>query len=108
MSKSNKSNFIETTVEDALGLSAEELYIIDLKIDLGQLLKHVRTKVRKLSQEKLGSLLDLKQPRIALMEAGDPSVSIEAYVTAFYKLGKEMEAGKIFSRSRREDASVVV
>ena len=61
---------------DFLGLSDEEAAYIELKLKLANSLKAMRTK-RHLTQAGLAKLINSSQSRVAKMETGDPSVSID-------------------------------
>ena len=74
------------TVSEFLGLSDEEAVLIELKLDLARAVKAERVR-RKLTQDELGRLLESSQSRVAKMEAGDPSVSIDLLVRALLRLG---------------------
>ena len=73
-----------------LGLSDEELEYIEIKIALSQLVKEQR-KRRGLTQQRAARLIRSSQSRVAKMEAGDPSVSIDLYVKSFIALGGSRE-----------------
>ena len=72
--------------KDFLGLSAEESAYIDLKLALAHSLKK-RRQEKRLTQIELAELLRSSQSRIAKMEAGDPSVSIDLLVRSLLALG---------------------
>lgn len=74
------------TVNEFLGLTDEEAVLIELKLDLARAIKAERTH-RKMTQEELGEKLGSSQSRVAKMEAGDPSVSIDLLVRALLRLG---------------------
>ena len=74
-----------------LELSDEELQYIEIKIALSQLVKAQR-KRRRLTQERAARLIGSSQSRVAKMEAGDPSVSIDLYVKSILALGGSQEA----------------
>lgn len=74
------------TVQEFLGLTAEELALIEMKLSLAQNLKRRRLK-QGLSQVELAKALGSSQSRIAKMEAADVSVSMELLVQALLKLG---------------------
>jgi len=73
-----------------LELSEEELHYIEIKIALSQLVKEQR-KRRRLTQERAAQLIGSSQSRVAKMEAGDPSVSIDLYVKSIIALGGSRE-----------------
>jgi DNA-binding XRE family transcriptional regulator len=67
-------------------LTDEEEAVIDLKLALARAVREERSK-RKLTQNQLGRLLGSSQSRIAKMEAGDPSVSIDLLVRSLFRMG---------------------
>ncbi len=74
------------SVEDFMDLSAEESAYIELKIRLSESLKKRRAK-ENLSQVELAKRVKSSQSRVAKMEAGDPSVSIDLLVKSLLALG---------------------
>ncbi len=74
------------TTEEFLGLTQEEAAFIDLKLHLAQNLKEQRQK-RKLTQAQLAQMLNSSQSRVAKMEAGDPSVSLDLLIRSLFALG---------------------
>ena len=74
------------SAKEFLGLTDAEAAVIELKLELAKALKEQRTR-RKISQEQLGRMLGSSQSRVANMEAGDPSVSIDLLVRSFFKMG---------------------
>lgn len=69
-----------------LGLSDEEMEYIEIKIALSQKVKELRI-LRKLTQEEMAKLIGSSQSRVAKMETGDPSVSIDLQVKSLIALG---------------------
>ena len=69
-----------------LGLSSEEAAYVELKLALSRNLQTTR-KEKNLTQEELARLLKSSQSRIAKMEAGDPSVSLDLLVRSLLVLG---------------------
>jgi DNA-binding XRE family transcriptional regulator len=74
------------SVRDFLGLSAIEEALVELRLTLSRSLKERRTR-RSLSQEQLAKMLGSSQSRIAKMEAGDPSVSIDLLIRSLLAMG---------------------
>lgn len=74
------------SANELLELSAEELTVIDLKIALGSALKKRRQKSR-LTQTAFAKTISSSQSRVAKMEAGDPSVSMDLLVKSMLTLG---------------------
>lgn len=69
-----------------LNLSAEESYFIELKLKLADDLKKRRAR-RKISQQQLAELIGSSQSRVAKMERGDASVSIDLLVKSLLAVG---------------------
>lgn len=81
----DNAQWVETTVTEFLGLTPQEEAYIELKLKLSQKLKELR-KERALTQNALAELIASSQPRVAKMEAGDPSVSIDLLVRSLFAL----------------------
>ena len=90
--KQTKRNRLEAAgwkigdVEDFLDLSNDDMEYMEMKLALSELLKTKRRK-RKISQVKLAALIDSSQSRVAKMESGDSSVSIDLLVKSLLALG---------------------
>jgi len=74
------------STKEFLGVTDEEKAVIDLKLALANAVREERAK-RKLTQDQLGRLLGSSQSRIAKMEAGDPSVSIDLLFRSLLRMG---------------------
>jgi predicted XRE-type DNA-binding protein len=72
--------------KDFLGLSPEESAYIDMKMALSQALVQKR-KQRRLTQLELARKLNSSQSRVAKMEKGDPTVSVDLLVKALLAMG---------------------
>jgi len=81
-----KRGWVVGTAKQFLGLSDEEAALIELKLDLAAGVRTRRLE-RKLSQEALANLIQSSQSRVAKMEAGDRSVSMELLTRALLALG---------------------
>ena len=84
--KLEKKGWKVGSTTDFLALSEEESAYIDLKLSLSSALKKQRLK-KKLSQVQLAKKMNSSQSRVAKMEAGDPSVSIDLLVKSLLALG---------------------
>ena len=85
---------------DFLGLSDEEAAYIEVKLKLANSLKAIRVK-RHLTQAGLAELINSSQSRVAKMETGDPSVSIDLLVKSLFVLGAtEKDIAKTISSSK--------
>ena len=74
------------SVEEFLGLSEEESKYVELKLKLSQSLKELR-QARKLSQTEFAKRIRSSQSRVAKMESGDPSVSLDLLIRSLLALG---------------------
>lgn len=74
------------SVQDFLGLSDADAALIELKLSLSRSLRDRRQR-RGLSQVELAKRLRSSQSRVAKMEAGDPSVSMDLLVSSLLVLG---------------------
>jgi DNA-binding XRE family transcriptional regulator len=96
-----KSGWKVGTVDEFLGLSPSETAYIEMKLGLSSSLRERRLK-KKLSQEDLARLIESSQSRIAKMEAGDPSVSIDLLVKSLLALGaSRKELARVISTTSR-------
>ena len=88
------------TVKEFLGLSDEESAYIELKIKLAAGLRE-RRRQKGLSQLDLAAKLQSSQSRVAKMEAGDPSVSLDLLVRSLITLGSsDRELSQIIATRR--------
>jgi len=78
------------SVQEFLGLSDEEAAYVELKHQLAKELKELRRR-NKLTQTRTAKLLESSQSRVAKMEAGDPSVSLDLLFRSLWKLGASSE-----------------
>jgi DNA-binding XRE family transcriptional regulator len=74
------------TAEEFLNLSPEESAYVDLKLALSKTLQETRRE-KKMTQEQLARLLKSSQSRVAKMELGDPSVSLDLLVRSLLAMG---------------------
>ncbi len=75
-----------TTVQEFLGLSDEDMAIIEVKVALAKRLRTQRTRAG-LSQVDVARIVRSSQPRVAKMESADRTVSIDLLVKALVKTG---------------------
>jgi hypothetical protein len=93
------------STKEFLRLSDEEAAYIDLKLRLANGLKQRRRR-RRLTQVALARALRSSQSRVAKMEAGDPSVSIDLLVRSLLALGTSArELSRIVASSQPSTAS---
>ena len=74
------------STQEFLGLSPAEAAYIELKIALSDKLKERRQRQR-VTQQDLARVLGSSQSRVAKMEAGDPTVSLDLLLRALFALG---------------------
>lgn len=84
-------------VKEFLGLSAEDEAYIEVKLKLARSLREVR--IRKgLGQVRAAKIIHSSQSRVAKMEAGDPSVSLDLLMRSHLALGTKLpELGRIIA-----------
>ena len=106
-----KRNRLETkgwkvgSAKDFLDLSAEESAYIEMKLELAETLRSQRAR-HKLTQTELARLVNSSQSRVAKMEAGDPSVSMDLLVRSLLALGaSKRRVAKIISPARFSSAT---
>lgn len=77
------------SVQEFLGLSDADAALIEMKLALSRTLRDCRQR-RGLSQVELAKRLRSSQSRVAKMEAGDPSVSMDLLVSSLLVLGASL------------------
>jgi DNA-binding XRE family transcriptional regulator len=73
---------------DFLGLTEEELALIEIKLSLANGLRRLRSE-EALTQEDVASRIGSSQSRVAKMEAADSSVSLDLLVRTLLSLGAD-------------------
>src|SRR5262245_36747694 len=76
------------SVREFLGLSEAESRLIEIRLALSRGLRAKRER-KRLTQAGLARLVGSSQSRVAKMETGDPSVSIDLLVRALLALGAD-------------------
>ena len=85
------------TPADFLGLSPDESAFVEVKLALSKCLRETRLK-KKLSQQEVARVMQSSQSRIAKMEAGDPTVSIDLLIRSLLAIGVTPKIiGKVIS-----------
>ncbi len=79
------------SVDEFLGLSKKESDFIELKLALSEALSE-RRKQSNLTQTQLAKMLKSSQSRVAKMEKGDPTVSIDLLVKSLLAMGATKES----------------
>ena len=89
------------SVDDFLGLDEVESQFVDIKLALARLLRATRTR-RRLTQFELAEKLGSSQSRVAKLEAGDPTVSVDLLVRSLLAAGaRPSELAKAVAVKRR-------
>ena len=101
MRESNRRKLAEKgwttgSVKDFLGLSKEEEAYIELRLKLADGLK-LKRQSKGVTQTELALSLKSSQSRVAKMESGDPTVSLDLLVKSLLALGT----------SRKQLASII-
>jgi len=74
------------SADDFLGLTPQESEYLDLKIKLSTQLREIR-RIKKMSQEDMARYIGSSQSRVAKMESGDSSVSVDLLVKSLIAVG---------------------
>lgn len=86
--------------QEFLELSSEEASYIELKLKLADGLRERRRR-RRLTQVELARRVRSSQSRVAKMEAGDPSVTLDLLIRSLLALGaSNRELARIISLSK--------
>ncbi len=93
-----RAGFAVGGAADFLGLSAEEAALVEMRLALSRALRERRA-AAGLTQTGLARLTGSSQSRVAKMEAGDPSVSLELLIRALLAAGaSRREVGQALAR----------
>ena len=74
------------SADEFLGVSREESQYIELKLALSQALTELRRQ-NNLTQHQVAKILKSSQSRIAKLESGDPSVSLDLLIKSLLAMG---------------------
>lgn len=93
-----RAGFAVGSAGDFLGLSEEEAALLEMRLVLSRALRERRT-AAGLTQGALARLTGSSQSRVAKMEAGDPSVSLDLLIRALLAAGaSRREVGQALAR----------
>jgi DNA-binding XRE family transcriptional regulator len=88
-----------------LNLSPDEAAYVELKVKLASKLRGWRQQHR-LTQGDLARIVGSSQSRVAKMEAGDPSVSLDLLIRTFLAVGvSDRQIARIIATPRRATAA---
>ena len=82
----NKLGWQTGDIDDLLELTDAELSYIELKIQIGLLLKEIR-QTNNQTQKQAAAAAETSQSRFVNLEAGDPSVTIDRQIRALFSNG---------------------
>jgi len=107
----SRKDWREGTVQDLLGLSSADMALVETKVALTRALRHQRLGAQ-LTQADVARAMHTSQSRVARIEAGDPSVSLDLVFKALYCVGMTpqdvggfiREAASTYSAPRRRKA----
>src|SRR2546425_11522622 len=93
------------SVQEFLALSDEESRYIELKLKLSDAFKKERRR-KGLTQIEAARVLRSSQSRVAKIEAGDPSVSVDLLIRSLFALGTtSRELGRVVASPERASAT---
>jgi DNA-binding XRE family transcriptional regulator len=101
-----KAGFRVASAAEFLGLSDEEQAFVTMKLELVDGVRTLRTELQ-VTQAELAKRLGSSQSRIAKLEAGDRSVSLDLLMRALLSLGanRKQIANLIGQAQRRKPAA---
>ena len=91
MAELEAKGFKVGAVQEFLDLTDEEMEILELRVALVKALRTLRQETLDLSQETFAELIGSSQSRVAKMEAGDPSVSLDLLLKTLVRGGVTRE-----------------
>ena len=90
--------------QEFLDLSDEEMALVEMKLALGRDLKERRQR-KRLSQAEFARRIRSSQSRVAKMEAGDATVSMDLLIRSLLTLGaSRRDLARSIEESRRRSA----
>ncbi len=102
------AGFRVVEVQDFLGLSDDEMQIVELRVALGRNVRRLR-EAQNLTQQQLAARFQSTQSRVAKIEAAAPDVSLDLMIRGFFAAGGKLHelTGTPPRRARPEAGSVV-
>jgi predicted XRE-type DNA-binding protein len=93
------AGWVETTVEEFLGLSETESALIEIRLALGRAVAK-RRKKNRWTQSQVAKAIGSTQSRVALVEQADPEVSADLILKALIATGvKSRDITKALTQS---------
>lgn len=101
-----RAGWVVGGAQEFLDLSDAEMALIDVRVSLAKALRRRRHRL-KISQAAFAKRVGSSQSRVAKMEAGDPSVSIDLLVRSLITSGSSAEEiGKVIATAGLDPATV--
>ena len=82
--------WVETTVEELFGLDEIDRQVVELRVRVALEVRRMR-ELSGLSQADLAARIESSQPRVAKIEGGQPGVSLDLLVSAFFAAGGNLD-----------------
>jgi ribosome-binding protein aMBF1 (putative translation factor) len=90
--------------DEFLKLTEEESEFVELKLKLSEAFRNRRRK-RGMTQVEVARAIRSSQSRVAKIEAGDPSVSVDLLIRALFAMGTtSRELGRVVGSGQRSAA----
>jgi DNA-binding XRE family transcriptional regulator len=100
-----RAGWVVSDADDFLGLSEEEARFVALKLALAAGVRQFRER-RGLTQAALARRLGSSQSRVAKMEAGDASVSVDLMIKSLLEIGaKTSDIAALIRQGRSKRAA---
>ncbi len=101
--KLEEKGFRVGTAAEFLGLKPEEETYIEIRLEISGLVKSQRKK-RGLTQQQLARAIGSSQSRVAKMEAGEPSTSLDLMIKTLLRLGiSKKQIGNLLTGKLKPD-----
>ena len=96
-----KAGYRVGSASDFLELSVEEQAYLEIRLEISELIRY-RRKKRGWTQVQLARALGSSQSRVAKMEVGDPSTSLDLMLKGLLRLGvSKQELGELLTGKLR-------
>ena len=88
--KKLKNGWVEGSVQDFLELSSADMEYIETRRALARRVRDERRR-KHLTQTQLAAALKTSQSRVAKMEHGDPSVTVDLLLQSLFHMGLKLK-----------------
>ena len=105
--KLERAGFVVGDTQAFLDLSDAEMAMIDARVALAQALRDRRNRVLKVSQAAFAERIGSSQSRVAKMETGDPSVTLDLLIRSLVRSGSPLEeVGRVLCEAKPQRAAI--